>query len=245
VSTALTSTVSAASATCGSNLVLNKYASNNNVRFALYQAQTIQTAAADDNAVTFAITVADGYQFKATAVEFYACKAGTDNGTIDVSWKDAGGKTALWTAQSPNRNNVDNNYYSFYSKEITNQSTATEGECSLIVNIYNVGAMSGSQLQKKDLGLAQILIKGTVTDKTTGISTSGVCQLQVPELSGRKAKEISGFIYLTPEKEETTNLKLLAIKNIRLIKFRKKELPKDSVATDKKQPIDTLKTRTL
>jgi hypothetical protein len=85
----------------------------------------------------------------------------------------------------------------------------------------------------------------TVVCKTTGISTSGVCQLQVPELSGRKAKEISGFIYLTPEKEETTNLKLLAIKNIRLIKFRKKELPKDSVATDKKQPIDTLKTRTL
>ena len=85
----------------------------------------------------------------------------------------------------------------------------------------------------------------TVVCKTTGISTSGVCQLQVPELKGRKAKEISGFIYLTPEKEETTNLKLLAIKNIRLIKFRKKELPKDSVATDKKQPIDTLKTRTL
>ena len=192
VSTALTSTVIAASAACGSNLVLNKYASNNNVRFALYQAQTIQTAAADDNAVTFAITVADGYQFKATAVEFYACKAGTDNGTIDVSWKDAGGKTALWTAQSPNRNKEEKGYFSFYTKEIENLSTATKGTCSLVINIYNVGANNDDgSINKKDLGLAQVIIKGTIIDGSTGISTPVIIKDDgnIYNLRGQKVTE--------------------------------------------------------
>jgi len=70
----------------------------------------------------------------------------------------------------------------------------------------------------------------TVVSRTTNISSSGVTQLQVPMLADRKAKEIRGFIYMAPEKEVTTTLKLMAIKNIRLIKFRK-------------QPVDTLKTK--
>ena len=141
---------------------------------------------------------------------------------------------------------------------MTNSDDTTDiwtGDLSMMLipyapyNRYDFTQKSDSSFRKGDSFLFMVIAvrydNDTVVCKTTGISTSGVCQLQVPELKGRKAKEISGFIYLTPEKEETTNLKLLAIKNIRLIKFRKKELPKDSVATDKKQPIDTLKTRTL
>ena len=143
----------------------------NNIRFSFYQAQSIQTEAADDNVVNFSLKTKSGYKFKASSVELYACKVATNNGTMDVAWKDAGGTTSLWQAVSPNRNNAEKGYFSYYTKDISALSTATEGTCSLIINIYNVGAMSESQLQKKDLGLAQILIKGTVTDSTTGIST--------------------------------------------------------------------------
>lgn len=155
----------------GNNLVLRTNGTYNNIRFSLYQAQSIQTEAADDNAVIFSITTKSGYKFKASSVELYACKVGTDNGTMDVAWKDAGGTTSLLQAVSPNRNNAENGYFSYYTKEISASSTATEGTCSLIINIYNVGALKDGALQKKDLGLAQILIKGTVTDSASGIST--------------------------------------------------------------------------
>ena len=155
----------------GSNLALRTNGTYNNIRFSLYQAQSIQTEAADDNAVIFSMTTKSGYKFKASSVELYASKVGTDNGTMDVAWKDAGGTTSLLQAVSPNRNNAEKGYFSYYTKEISASSTATEGTCSLIVNIYNVGALKDGALQKKDLGLAQILIKGTVTDSATGIST--------------------------------------------------------------------------
>ena len=85
----------------------------------------------------------------------------------------------------------------------------------------------------------------TIVSKNITIGSSGITQLMIPEVANRKVKEIRGFIYMPLEKEMTTTMKLMAIKNIRLIKLRKKEQPKDSVSTDKKQPIDTLKTKTL
>ena len=163
--------------TNGNNLELRTNGTYNNIRFSLYQAQSIQTEAADDNAVIFSMTTKSGYKFKASSVELYACKVGTDNGTMDVAWKDAGGTTSLLQAVSPNRNNAEKGYFSYYTKEISASSTATEGTCSLIVNIYNVGALKDGALQKKDLGLAQILIKGTVTDSATGISTPVVMSM--------------------------------------------------------------------
>ena len=85
----------------------------------------------------------------------------------------------------------------------------------------------------------------TVVSRAFNLSSSGINQIRIPELVGRQVKEIKGFFYLEPEKETTTALKLMAIKNIQLIKFRKKELPKDSTTTEKKTPIDTLKTKVL
>ena len=72
---------------------------------------------------------------------------------------------------SPNRNNEENNYFSFLSKEIDGISKSTDGTCSLIINMYNVGATNNGALQKKDIGLAQITVKGYIVDQSTGIST--------------------------------------------------------------------------
>lgn len=170
VSSALTSEITTTSVENGSNLTLRTNGTYNNIRFSLYQAQSIQTAPADDNAVTFSITTKSGYKFKATDIEMYACKVGTSYGTIDVSWKDAGGTSKILEAVSPNRNDAEHNYYSYFNEDISSKSTATEGTCELIVNLYNVGAMDGETLKKKDIGLAQVMIKGTITE-ATGIST--------------------------------------------------------------------------
>lgn len=171
VSSALTSEITTTSVENGSNLTLRTNGTYGEIRFSLYQAQSIQTAPADDNAVTFSITTKNGYKFKASSIELYACKVGTNNGTIDVSWKDAGGTNKILDAVSPNRNNADNNYHSYYNLDIEAKSTATEGDCKLIINMYNVGATDkDGKLQKKDIGLAQVMIKGTITE-ATGICT--------------------------------------------------------------------------
>ena len=105
----------------------------------------------------------------------------------------------------------------------------------------------------------------SVVSRTANFSSSGVNQVHIPQNDDHKVKEIRGFIYLAPEKEVSTSLKLMAVKNIQLFKFRKKqeEKPKDDAAdgdrqgaagqnADKKdstnktkEPIDTLKTKTL
>ena len=170
VSSALTSEITTTSVENGSNLTLRTNGTYGEIRFSLYQAQSIQTAPADDNAVTFSITTKSGYKFKASSIDLYACKVGTNNGTIDVSWKDAGGTSKILDAVSPNRNDADHNYHSYFNEDISSKSTATEGTCELIVNLYNVGAMDGETLKKKDIGLAQVMIKGTITE-ATGIST--------------------------------------------------------------------------
>lgn len=202
VSTTISDCIASTSVTCGSNLILRTNSTYNNIRFSLYQAQTIQTAPADDNAVTFAFTTQGGYKFKASSIELYACKAGTNNGTIDISWKDAGGKKTILEAQSPNRNNADNNYYSYYSKDISNTSTATEGTCELIINLYNVGANnSDGSINKKDIGLAQVIIMGSIIDPT------GICTPVTITTTG------NGYIYNLQGQRVDSSYKGIVIKN--------------------------------
>ena len=191
VSTTISSNITSTNVENGSNLILRTNGTYGGIRFSLYQAQSIQTTPADDNAVTFSLTTQSGYKFKASSIELYACKVGTNYGTIDISWKDAGGKNTILEGVSPNRNNEANNYYSYYTLDIDYLSTAAEGTCELIINIYNVGAMSGETLQKKDIGLAQVMIKGNVIDSTTGISTPVVIKGDgnIYNLSGQRVTE--------------------------------------------------------
>ena len=162
----------ASAATYGTNLVLTGRGTYNNVRFARFQAQTIQTAAADDNAVVFSITPKTGFKFKATNIQFTACKVGTDNGNFDAKWIDAGGTIALYNNESPNRNNSDGGYFSAYNKDVSALSTSSEEACQLKLNIYNVGATnSDGTINKKEMGLANVVVKGLMIDDTAGIST--------------------------------------------------------------------------
>ena len=85
----------------------------------------------------------------------------------------------------------------------------------------------------------------TIVSRAFNLSSSGINQIRIPELEGRKVKEIYGFFYMEPEKEATTAMKLMVIKNIQLVKFRKKELLKDSTVIGKSQPVEILKTNKL
>lgn len=154
----------------GTNILSTGTGTYNSVQFSKFEAQVIQeTSANDDNTVTLSITPQSGYKFKGNNVSFVACKIGTGNGNLQAAWKDAGGKKTIVAETSPNRNNAEGGYYSTYSNiSIADASTATEGTCSLIFHLYKLGVESSST--KKEMGLANIVINGTLVD-ATGIST--------------------------------------------------------------------------
>lgn len=91
----------------------------------------------------------------------------------------------------------------------------------------------------------------SIVTRALSISTSGMNQVRIPMIEDRKVKDIRAFIYLTPEKEVSSTLKMMVVKNIQLIKMRKKEkeeektiLKKDSLTKGvQNTPIDTLKTK--
>lgn len=92
----------------------------------------------------------------------------------------------------------------------------------------------------------------TVVSKAFSLSSSGVNQIRVPMLENRKVKDIRGYIYLTPEKEVSSTLKMMIVKNIQLIRMHKKKdedtpkLKRDSVTIRaQRMQSDTLKTKDI
>jgi hypothetical protein len=126
--------------------------------------QTASTA----NAITFSLTTATGYKFQATSVEFSASRIGTDKGKMDVKWTDQGGTVALASAVTPNRNGTAP-HYTNYTYNVT-KATATEGTCSLVINLYDLSFVKDGANTYKDYAFANIVINGVLTS-STGIST--------------------------------------------------------------------------
>lgn len=92
----------------------------------------------------------------------------------------------------------------------------------------------------------------TVVSKAFSISSSGVNQIRVPMLENRKVKDIRGYIYLTPEEQVSSTLKMMIVKNIQLIRMRNKKdedalrLKRDSLAAGAQRlHSDTLKTKDI
>ena len=129
-----------------------------------------ESEATDANAVTFTFTTKSGTKFQAKKISFAATRLGTDGGKLDAAWVDAGGKTVLTTGQTPNRNNDANQPYTNYSFEEFN-STATEGDCSLVINIYALGQKKDDGSNNlKDYGLGNIAVSGKLSQTSSGIS---------------------------------------------------------------------------
>ena len=205
VSESVASYIGSPSVSNGSNLDLRTHGTYGNVRFSLFQAQEIQASPDASNAVTFSFTTLNGHTFKATSVEFMACKVGTNTGNIDVTWKDGGTEKKVLEAAEPNRNNQESGYYSNYILDVSKWSTATNGTCSLIINIYNVGALKDNAVQKKDIGLAEVIIKGNITDVATGIETpvtfKAVQDNTYYNLSGQRVEHPTKGLYIVNGKK--------------------------------------------
>ena len=116
-----------------------------------------ESQANDGNAVSFNVTVADGYYFRPTKIGFHACKCGTDGGTLDVYWKNADGKKEIELAFNPERNNN----YSAYEKEVYDIASAS-GTSSLLCHIRSLDT-------SKALAIGNVTITGEVKSESSGI----------------------------------------------------------------------------
>ena len=174
VSSALTEEITTTTYDLGSNLSKNGTSTSGGITFTMFTTENPITTPSENDIVTFSLTTKNGYQFKATDISFYACKFGTDNGNIDIKWTDAGGTSTLLENSSPSRNTSDAtkgyNYYTLYEFPLTSIAKETEGTCILKIYLYNVGFIKEGNVTQKDLGIAQVMIKGSITD-ATGIST--------------------------------------------------------------------------
>lgn len=70
----------------------------------------------------------------------------------------------------------------------------------------------------------------SIVSKSFSLTSSGINQIRVPRNGNHRVKDVRGFVYLSPDNEKTTTLKLMMIRNIQLIKFRK--LKTDTLKTE-------------
>lgn len=158
----------------GSNLSVSGYGTYGGVRFCKIQAKEKEDKAQESNRVVLSFNTATGYKFQATKIAFKACKIGTGNGNFDATWNDAGGAISLVKSASPSRNRQDtdgNNFFTPYNFDLNTTSTETDGTCSLTLNIYNIQySQSGEIITYKEMGLADVIISGVITNIETGIA---------------------------------------------------------------------------
>ena len=199
ISAAITEEIAFTNLTLGSELELDGTANISGVgtETKIKQTNVNASSATDDNAITFTLTTKSGFKFKATELSFTATRMGTDRGKLDVKWIDANGELPLANGVTPNRNNASTPYTT-YTYNVENGSKATEGTCSFIINLYELSFNNGDD-QFKDVGFANILIKGSITD-ATGITTPVVVKGD-------------GNIYNLRGQRVTENYKGIIIKN--------------------------------
>ena len=127
------------------------------------------------NAILFPVQPKPGFAFTPTKVSLKTTRFGTDNGLLDIAWKNADGTTVtLATEVKPNRNSGTNpaiaseegQKFSNLSYEVTG-ATPGEGVCGLVINLYHL--QSGKQV-----GFADIIIEGVLngTEKEVPILAS-------------------------------------------------------------------------
>ena len=171
ISTFIEDGIASTSVTLGSDLAYNgKETSLNETK--IQDCAMASTAASPNNAITFKVNIVDGYQFLATNFSVTATRLGTDAGNLDISWQDQK-TTKIYTGVKPNRENSTQKY-STYSSSLEDYAEATEGSCSLIINMYGVttgykkdsNGQPTSEINYKAYGFRDILISGKLIAPT-------------------------------------------------------------------------------
>ncbi len=150
--------------TLGSNLFFSEPRTYDDITFSRIEPVTsIGKSTTNDptNDVKFTFKPKTGLTFTPTKVSFDANRQGTSGGYLDISWFSSDGKEiSLATGQNPNREN-ETPAHSEYSYTISGAS-ASDGECGLRINIYNLDITKG-------VGLANIVIEGTLSGESTAV----------------------------------------------------------------------------
>ncbi|MCD8211262.1 MAG: hypothetical protein LUC37_06965, partial [Prevotella sp.] len=116
------------------------------------------------NDVDFTIKPKTGLTFTPTKVSFLAYRDGTGGGNMNFTWFSSDGSTVtLDTGQLPERNDGEPNHSEF-SYNVSGAS-ASDGECGLRINIYSLD-------NNKQVGLANIVIEGTLSGDATAVEYS-------------------------------------------------------------------------
>lgn len=115
------------------------------------------SAATDNNAVSFLITLKQGIAFTPTKVSFKSFRWKTDKGNFDATWLCDGSKKTLATGERPNRGAGSGaGTVSAYSYDLSG-TAASEQQFGLIVNIYNFDVAAD-----KGLSLGDVVVEGTL-----------------------------------------------------------------------------------
>lgn len=150
-------------------------------------------------------------------------KLSLNNDTVDV-W---GGRLSAILMPYPPYNRID-----FEQKADT---SFHRGDSFLFIVhnefIYQEGARSAEAC------IVMRYDNDTVVSKAFSLGSSGMNQIRIPLVENRKVKDIHGYIFLAPQKEVSTTLKLMVVKNIQLIKMRKKEDGDDATTIEKKDSV--------
>jgi hypothetical protein len=104
------------------------------------------------------------------------------------------------TNASPSRNRQQesegSNYFTTYNFDLTGKAQETDGSCSLVLNMYNIRYAESTDdagnktYNYKEMGLANVVVKGIIINSETGISTPVAIPLRdngaVYNLSGQR-----------------------------------------------------------
>lgn len=161
----------------GSNL---KYLATNttyNVTYTLFQPLSKSVTVTANDYVSFNIRPASGLNFKPTSIAFDCMRFGTDDGLIDVIWKSSDGTlTTIATALKPARNTSGAGTSASY--DLSGLTIpASNGDCSLLIYIYNIG-------NTKTVGLANIVVNGDIQGTLSGIPTHTLTSNVLPMGAG-------------------------------------------------------------
>lgn len=213
VASSVSDGIASTSVTLGSGVHTSGSAAISGSTFTKYQPDTEnETAATANNSIVFSFSVKDGYKFHATGIKLLASNIGNTKGKIDATWNDSNGKVSVLTGAVPAKNSDGG--YTEYDENISDNTEEVTGDCSLSIGIYNLA--TGSNGSIKEIGLANIIIEGTLISPT-GISTPVTFSLPVSieyyTISGQKVDSSAKGIVIEKQKMQDGTVK--AVKKIR------------------------------
>ena len=153
----------------GSGITLNSTKNVNGTTETLFQAETIETSATENNYAAFTITPAEGFSFQPTNIAFRASKIGTNKGTLKIAYLEADGTETDIATIEPNRNEEASSWYTDFDQTIL--CNANDKAHQFKFYFYNLGNLKDdNSINYKQIGLSNLVITGTVVNTTTGIS---------------------------------------------------------------------------